>query len=204
MVNSYDEYVSDPANPVPYTNGVFGKRNNEYMVEDQGFAGQRPDVLVYQTVPLPEDITITGRLRADMFISCSGTDADLIVKLIDVLPDDEPATTGPKGHVMAGFQRMVRAEVFRCKFRQSYENPSAMVPGKATEISFDINEIAHRFKKGHRIMVQVQSSWFPLVDLNPQKFVNIPTCLSSDFQKATICLYHDDKHPSSILLPVLK
>ncbi len=200
-----DEYISDPANPVPYTNGIFAGRNNEYMVEDQRFATSRPDVLTYQTAVLAEDITVTGRLKADMFISTTGTDADIIVKLVDVLPDDEPnPSPNPKGLQMAGYQRLVRAEVFRCKFRNSYEKPEQLISGEITEVKFDINEIAHTFKKGHRIMVQVQSSWFPLVDLNPQKFTDIPTCEKSDFRKATIRLYHDAAHHSNILLPVLK
>ena len=201
----FDEYISDPAKPVPYTNGIFAGRNNEYLVEDQRFAANRPDVLAYETAPLTTDITVTGRLKSDMFISTTGTDADIIVKLIDVLPDNEPdPSPKPRGLPMAGFQRMVRAEVFRCKFRNSFEKPSPLLPGEVTEIAFDINDIAHTFKKGHRIMIQVQSSWFPLVDLNPQKFVNIPTCDKSDFQKATIRVYRDAIHRSSIVLPVLK
>ena len=159
-------------------------------------------MLSYQTEPLTEALTVTGRLKADIFLSSTGTDADLIVKLIEVLPGKEEgiATTGDP----AGYQRLVRAEVFRCKFRKSFEKPEPLVPGQATEIAFDINEIAHTFKKGHRIMVQVQSSWFPLVDRNPQTFVNIPTCDAKDFQKAGIRIYHDPAHPSGITLPVLK
>ncbi|HEX4375019.1 MAG TPA: CocE/NonD family hydrolase [Puia sp.] len=209
--NGFDEYISDPAKPVPYTNAIFGYRNSNYMVEDQRFAANRTDVLVYETDTLTEDITVTGRSNVDMFISTTGTDADIIVKLIDVMPDNEPEfhTASYKmngvpqqGKIfqMGGVQRLQRAEVFRCKFRNSYERPEPLVPGQITEIKFDMNEIAHTFKKGHRIMVQVQSSWFPLVDRNPQKFVDIPTCSDNDFQKATIRLYHN----SSITLPVLK
>jgi putative CocE/NonD family hydrolase len=201
----FDEYISDPAKPVPYTNGIFEERNNEYVVEDQRFVANRPDVLVYQTDTLTEDITATGRLKADMFISTSGSDADIIVKVIDVLPESEPnPSPNPKKLQMAGYQRLVRAEVFRCKFRSSYEKPEPLVPGQITEIKFDMNEIAHTFKKGHRIMLQVQSSWFPLVDINPQKFVNIPTCTMEDFQKAAIRVYHDAGHSSCVILPVLK
>jgi uncharacterized protein len=198
---SFDEYLSDPARPVPYTEGIFSYRNNEYMTEDQRFAANRPDVLVYQTDTLKQDLTVTGKLNADIFISSTGTDADIIVKIIDVLPANEDAPAyNPKKQEMKGFQRLVRAEVFRCKFRNSYENPEALVPGQTAEIKFKLNEIAHTFKKGHRIMVQVQSSWFPLVDRNPQKFIDIPTCSDSDFQKATIRLYHN----SSITLPILQ
>ena len=199
-----DEYVSDPSNPVPYTNGAFEERNNEYVVEDQRFVEGRPDVLTYKTTALTKDITVTGRLKADIFISTTGSDADIIVKVIDVLPEDEPNTSpNPKNLQMGGYERMVRADVFRCKFRNSYEKPEALVPGKIAEIKFDMNEIAHTFKKGHRIMIQIQSSWFPLVDLNPQKFLNIPTCNKSDFQKATIRIYHDAKNASSVMLPVM-
>lgn len=198
----FDEYVSDPANPVPYIDGVHGGRDNQYIITDQRFAAQRSDVLVYQTGPLTDSLIVTGRLKADIFLSSTGTDADVIVKLIDVLPGREEgiATTGDP----MGYQRLVRAEVFRCKFRKSFEKPEPLVPGQVTEVSFELNEIAHTFKKGHRIMVQVQSSWFPLVDRNPQTFVNIPTATESDFQKATIKIWHEPAHESGIFLPVLK
>jgi len=202
MTGKPDEYVSDPANPVPYIDGVRGGRDNNYIVTDQRFAGRRPDVLSYQTDTLTQDINITGRLKADIFLSSTGTDADLVVKLIDVLPGNEPGITVTQE--TAGYQRLVRAEVFRCKFRNSYEKPEPLVPGKVAEVSFDMNEIAHVFKKGHRIMVQIQSSWFPLVDMNPQTFVNIPTCGKEDFKKATIRIYHDGAHPSGIVLPEVR
>ena len=159
-------------------------------------------MLTYQTEPLDSPLTVTGRLKADIFLSSTGTDADLVVKLIDVLPGKEEGIATPQDP--AGYQRLVRAEVFRCKFRNSWDKPEALVPGKVAEVKYDLNEIAHTFKKGHRIMIQVQSSWFPLVDRNPQTFVNIPTCSESDFQKATIRIYHDAAHPSSIMLPVLQ
>jgi len=200
--DGFDEYISDPAQPVPYIDGVRGGRDNQYIITDQRFAAQRSDVLVYHTEPLTDSVTVTGRLKADIFLSSTGTDADLVVKLIDVLPGKEDGiatTTDP-----TGYQRLVRAEVFRCKFRNSFETPEPLVPGQPTRVSFDINEIDHVFKKGHRIMVQVQSSWFPLVDRNPQTFVNIPTAKESDFQKATIRIWHDGAHPSGIFLPVLK
>jgi len=203
--NSYDEYLSDPNKPVPYTNGTFARRNNEYMAEDQRFAALRPDVVVFETEPLTEDITLSGRINADLFVSISSTDADLIVKLVDVLPDDEVnPKNSPRGFSMAGLQRLVRAEVMRGKFRTSYEKPAPFVPGKISEVKFDLNDVAHTFKKGHRIMVQVQSSWFPLVDRNPQKFMRIPEATEKDFQKATIRIYHDVQNASKIVLPVLK
>jgi putative CocE/NonD family hydrolase len=199
--SGFDEYVSDPANPVPYIDGVHGGRDNLYIITDQRFAALRPDVLVYQSEPLREPLTVTGRLKADIFLSSTGTDADLVVKLIDVLPGKEEGIAVPQDP--AGYQRLVRADVFRCKFRNSWERPEALEPGKVTEVKFDLNEIAHTFKTGHRIMVQVQSSWFPLVDRNPQTFVNIPTAGESDFKKATIRIYHDAAHPSGIVLPVI-
>jgi putative CocE/NonD family hydrolase len=203
--NSFDDYISDPAKPVPYTNGIYGQRNNDYMAEDQRFAATRPDVLVYETDILSEDITITGKIPADLQVSISGTDADFIVKLIDVLPDNEPNfKNAPRGFQMAGYQRLVRAEVVRGKFRNSFEKPEAFEPGKITNVQFELNDVAHTFKKGHKIMVQVQSSWFPLIDKNPQKFMRIPEANESDFQKATIKIYHDTVNASKIVLPVLK
>ena len=202
--NGFDEYMSDPAKPVPYTNGIFGRRNNEYMAEDQRFAANRPDVLVYETEILTEDITLAGKILADLQVSITGTDADLVVKLIDVLPDNEPNfKNAPRGFQMAGYQRLVRAEVMRGKFRNSFEKPEAFEPNKITNVKFSLNDVAHTFKKGHKIMVQVQSSWFPLVDRNPQKFIRIPDADESDFQKATIKIYHDGVNASKIVLPVL-
>ncbi len=203
--NLFDEYLSDPQKPVPYTNGIFGWRNNEYMAEDQRFAAIRPDVLVYETAILNEDITLAGSILADLQVSITGTDADFIVKLIDVLPDNEPNfKNAPRGFQMAGYQRLVRAEVMRGKFRNSYEKPEAFESGKITEVKFDLNDVLHTFKKGHRIMVQVQSSWFPLVDRNPQKMMRIPEANDADFQKIMVKIYHDDTHSSKIVLPVLR
>lgn len=197
---TFDEYLSDPARPVPYTNGIYGRRNNDYMAEDQRFAAVRPDVLVYESPVLPDDMTISGKIMADLRVSMTGSDADFIVKLIDVLPDDEPNfKNAPRGFQMAGYQRLVRAEVMRGKFRNSYEKPEAFVPGQVSEVKFALNDVAHTFKKGHRIMVQVQSSWFPLIDRNPQKFMRIPDAKESDFQKESIRIYHNSK----MILPVM-
>ena len=201
---NFDEYVSDPANPVPYIKGKYEGRNNEYMTDDQRFASERPDVLTYQTDTLAMDITISGKITADIFASTSGTDGDFVIKLIDVLPADEPnPNPNPKNLQMAGFQRMVRGEVFRGKFRNSFEKPEPFTPGKVEEIKFDLPDVAHTFKKGHRIMIQVQSSWFPLVDMNPQKFLRIPDAAPEDFQKSSIRIYHDPQHASRIFLPLL-
>ena len=202
---SYDEYVSDPMNPVPYTEDVHTNRTTAYMTDDQRFASRRPDVMVYQTDLLNEDITLTGPLTADLFVSTTGTDADYIVKLIDVFPADTKADEGEDIKVpLGGYQMLVRGEVFRGKYRNSFEQPEPFIPGQVTEVKYGIPDVAHTFKKGHRIMVQVQNSWFPLVDRNPQKFVNIYKCSDSDFQKATQRIYHDAKYPSHIKVSVLQ
>ncbi len=201
----FDQYVSDPANPVPYTSVVAGKRNNGYMVEDQRFAVNRSDVLAYESPVLKKDITIAGKISADLFVSLSTTDADFVVKLIDVIPPGEIKETDAKNDAVSGdFQQMVRAEIMRGKFRNSYEKPQPFIPGKISEVRINLNYVCHTFKKGHRIMVQVQSSWFPLVDINPQKFLRIPDATEKDFQKSLIHIYHDEKHPSKITISVLK
>ncbi|MCO6496645.1 MAG: CocE/NonD family hydrolase [Chitinophagaceae bacterium] len=194
---SFDKYISDPANPVPYTGKVQARRNNEYMVEDQSFAAERKDVMVYRSPVLKEDITVAGPVVADLFVSTTGTDADFIVKLIDVVPAPEGKDAKPE-------QRMVRAEVMRGKFRNDYVHPEPFVPGESTKVKINLNDVLHTFKKGHRIMVQVQSSWFPLVDMNPQKFLRIPEANTEDFQKAEIKIYRDKTRSSGVLLPILK
>ncbi len=196
------QFISDPANPVPYTNGIHGSRNNEYMIEDQRFAAQRPDVLTFQTEPLTEDLTLAGPLTADLFVSTSGTDADFIVKVIDVLPANAPGFDPTKAPP-AGYQRLVRAEVMRGRFRNSFSQPEAFKPNQPTEVKYELPDVLHTFQKGHRLMVQVQSTWFPLVDRNPQTFVPISTAAAKDFQKATIKLYHDAGHPSAVQVQVL-
>lgn len=204
--NGSDQYISDPASPVPYTNGVYNHRNNGYMVEDQRFAAKRPDVLAYKSTVLNEDVTIAGKITADLFVSVSTTDADFIIKIIDVLPDSTAELSGNDANTnaMAGFERLVRAEVMRGKFRNSYEKPEPFVPKKITEVKINLNDVLHTFKKGHRIMVQIQSSWFPLIDMNPQKFMRIPDADKSDFQKAIIHIYHDGNNQSKITLPIMK
>ena len=203
-LKSYSEYVSDPAKPVPYTSGIHAGRNDEYMIEDQRFAAIRPDVLVFESDTLTDDMTIAGPIVADLFVSITGSDADFIVKLIDVLPEYEKNIDKKPGATMAGMQRLVRAEVIRGKFRNNLSKPEPFVPGKVAEIKFALNDALHTFKKGHRIMVQVQSSWFPLVDRNPQKFLRIPEATESDYQKATIKIFHDATNSSKIILPVMK
>jgi uncharacterized protein len=207
----FSEYVSDPAKPVPYTEDVHFSRTVGYMTDDQRFAARRPDVLVFQTDVLTDDVTLAGGLVADLKVSITGTDADFVVKLIDVFPNDfnyptDQQAAGRQGggtYPMGAFQMLVRGEVMRGRYRNSFEKPEAFVPNQVTAVKFTLPDVAHTFKKGHRIMVQVQSSWFPLVDRNPQKFVNIYEAKESDFQKATIRIYHDAANSSGILLPVV-
>jgi putative CocE/NonD family hydrolase len=198
----YDEYVSDPANPVPFIADHNTGMKRDYMAKDQRFAAVRPDVLVYTSDPLTEDITIAGSVRPDLFVSTSGTDSDWIVKLIDVHPDSAP-TDKPMGAIPGGFEELVRGDVMRGKFRNSYTHPEPFTPGKVASVAFGMDDVLHTFKKGHRIMVQVQSSWFPLVDRNPQKFVDIYHAVPSDFQKATERVYHSGSQASQLELQVL-
>jgi len=196
------EYISDPAKPVPYTEDVHSGRTSEYMTDDQRFASRRPDVLVFETEILGDDLTLAGTVVADLLVSITGTDADFVVKVIDVFPDDF-SYTEKDDYPMGGYQMLVRGEIMRGKFRNSFEKPEAFTPNKIERVKFELPDIAHTFRKGHRLMVQVQSSWFPLVDRNPQKFLNIYECSDSDFQKATIKIYHNAKNASGLLLPVL-
>ena len=196
-VNSFDEYISDPSKPVPFTKEIATDIPKSYMVEDQRFTAGRPDVLAYKTEILDSDITFAGDATADLFVSTSGTDADWIVKLIDVFPADSASSNGI---VYSEYEMMVRGNILRGKFREGLKTPQPFIPGKVTNIKFDLMDINHTFKKGHRIMVQVQSSWFPLFDCNPQKFVDIYNAKESDFQKATQRVYFSSKYPSRIIL----
>lgn len=210
--SAFDEYVSDPKKPVPFVGYVATGVPREYMVSDQRFASTRPDVLVYQSEILEEDVTILGPLTPQLFVSTSGTDADWVVKLIDVYPNDYPNLhpviekgndVPPPAMKMAGFQQLVRGEPLRGKFRNSFEVPQAFVPGKVEKLSYSMPDINHTFRRGHRIMVQVQSSWFPLIDLNPQKFMEIPQANPDDFQKATQRIYRAPGQYSGIAVQVL-
>ena len=180
----YMQYVSDPSDPVPYTAAKSPRRNNNYMGEDQAFAAERKDVVEFTSMPLKKDLVLSGKIIANLEVSITGTDADFIVKLIDVLPakDGKPE-----------IQQLVRAEVMRGKFRNSLEKPEPFVPGKITTVRFELPDAAHCFKEGHKIMVQVQSSWFPLVDRNPQKFMHILDAEEKDYQPATIRIYDNSK-----------
>lgn len=202
---SYDEYISDPNKPVPYTEDVHLKRTREYMTDDQRFAARRPDVMVYESETLEEDVTIAGPIRPDLWVSTTGTDADYIVKVIDVFPDDIPYDPkNDKGVPMAGYQMMVRGDVIRGRYRNSLENPEPFDPELITNVSYEMPGVAHTFKKGHRIMVQVQNSWFPLIDRNPQQFINIYECNEADFIKTTNRIYLTADHASNVEVMILK
>ena len=227
----YDEYVSDPWHPVPYTQKIirtlaanFASYPRDFMTEDQRFASMRPDVLVYRSEPLTEDITIAGDIKPSLFISSSGTDSDFIVKLIDVFPEDykyptirKQSADGPPERMKppeefsssvfepGGYQMLLRGEPMPARFRNSFEKPVALIPNRATALQFTMPGVTHTFKKGHRIMVQIQSTWFPLVARNPQKFLaNYKLATKNDFQKATQRVYYGGKTMSAIVLPVQK
>lgn len=207
--SAFDEYMSDPNKPVPYVGYVADGMTRDYMTEDQRFAASRTDVLVYETEPLEDDVTIAGAIKVNLQVSTTGTDSDFVVKLIDVYPGSYPTPQPPPNQPvpanavkMGGYQQLVRGEPFRAKFRNGFERPEAMIPNKPTQISYDLPDVYHTFRKGHKIMVQVQSSWFPLVDRNPQKFMDIPKATASDFQKATQRVYRSRSLSSSVTVSV--
>jgi uncharacterized protein len=206
---SVDAYVSDPNHPVPFVGYTTDTVPQRYMVDDQRFASYRPDVLVYQTDPLTEDVTIAGPISPKLKIASSATDSDFDVKLIDVYPEEETAPQGNKRIMdaapvhMGGYQEMVRGEPFRAKFRNSWEKPEALTPEKETDLNFTMPDLLHTFRRGHRIMVQVQSSWFPLTDRNPQTFTDIPYATPEQFQKATEQVYHQKDAASGVEVLVL-
>lgn len=201
---AFDEYVSDPAKPVPYIPYIAQGMTVEHMVDDQRFAARRTDVLVYETRELDTDVTLAGPIKPTLFVSTTGTDSDFIVKLIDVYPGDFPdPDPNPAGVRMGGYQQLVRGEVFRGKFRNSFERPEPFVPGQVSRIEFVMPDVHHTFRRGHRIMIQIQSSWFPLVDRNPQKFVDIYRAREEDFEKATQRVYRSPQHASRIEVRLL-
>jgi len=200
-----DEFVSDPSNPVPYIGITAEGRDATYMVADQRFASKRPDVLTYETAPLTEAVTVAGPITARLFVSTTGTDSDWVVKLVDVYPDDTPDNEPNPGAVrMGGYQQLVRGEVMRGKFRNSLEVPEPFVPDQVTEVTFTLPDAFHTFLPGHRIMVQVQSSWFPLVDRNPQTFTDIYSATEDDFKTATHRLFRSRSQSSRVELTVLR
>ena len=200
---AFDEYISDPNKPVPYINGQASGMTREHMVEDQRFASTRTDVLTYRSDELTGDVTLSGPLTASLDVSTTGTDSDWVVKLIDVYPEDYPnPDPNPAGVRMGGYQQLIRGDVMRGKFRNNYSKPEPFVPGKMEKVEWAMPDINHCFRTGHRIMVQVQSSWFPLVDRNPQKFEDIYNAKAADFEKATERVYRYAGAASSVKVNV--
>jgi len=200
----YDSYVSDPANPVPYRHRPVeetyspGSRWYTWLVEDQRFVDHRPDTVSWSTEPLEADVTVSGDIVAHLFASTTGSDSDWIVKLIDVYPEKYDAKPA-----MAGYELMIADEVLRGRFRKSFEKPAAITPNHVTAFTIDLHTNNHAFLKGHRIMVQVQSTWFPIIDRNPQKYVpNIFKATEADYQKATQRIYRSSRYPSNVEIPV--
>jgi putative CocE/NonD family hydrolase len=202
---TFDEYVNDPSKPVPYTDEIAHWYNPGFMVGDQRFASRRPDVLTYQSDTLMQDFTLAGPIDARLFVSTTGTDCDWIVKVIDVFPDSTPDPSPNPRHVrLGGYQMLVRGDVLRGKFRESMTDPQPFVPGKITAVGFRMQDVFHSFRRGHRIMVQIQSSWFPMIDRNPGKFLNIFNADESDFQKTTQRIYHSAAYPSGVIVRQLR
>ncbi|MCE9532000.1 MAG: CocE/NonD family hydrolase [Planctomycetes bacterium] len=200
----FDEYISDPAKPVPNIEKIDIGMTGDYMTADQRFASRRPDVLVYQGPELTEDLTLAGPIEVELYVTTTGTDADFIVKLIDVFPADYPdPNPNPTGLKMGGYQMLVRGEPFRGKYRNSFEKPEAFKPGETARIKFTMPDACHTFRPGHKIMVQVQSTWFPIVDRNPQKFLDIYKAEDKDFQKATHRVMRSSEAPSKVTIRVL-
>ena len=214
--SGFEEYLSDPGKPVPYVGRIVQGILNTYMTEDQRFAAARPDVLVFKTEPLDHDVAVFGPIGVDLKVSTTGTDSDFDVKVIDVFPGDYPDYNNPapaaapgappaaaaSGTPMGGYQELIRGEPFRGKFRKSFEKPVPFQANKPDRITFQLPDIAHTWRQGHRIMVQIQSSWFPLTDRNPQKFMEIPKALSNDFQKAFERVYFGGADGSRIQMRV--
>jgi putative CocE/NonD family hydrolase len=204
-LSAYDEYTSDPMKPVPYTNEIRHWYNRAFMVEDQRFAERRPDVLAYQTDVLQSDVTVAGPITVTLYGSTSGTDCDWIVKVIDIFPDDTPAPEpNPRNVQMGGYEMLIRGDVLRGKFRNSLSDPQPIKPNEVTLFEFQLQDVFHTFKRGHRIMVQIQSTWFPMIDRNPGRFVDIYHAKESDFQKTTQRVYRSAKYCTHLEMNVLR
>jgi uncharacterized protein len=199
--DGFDEYISDPAKPVPYIDKIATGMLREYMIGDQRFASRRSDVLTYATNALDRDITLAGPITPCLHVSTTGTDSDFVVKLIDVYPDDTPNPVfNPENVLMGGYQQLIRGELFRGKFRNSFTHPESFIPREITKIEYSMPDIFHTFRKGHRIMIQIQSSWFPLVDRNPQQFIDIYHAKADDFIITTQRIYRSKSAPSFITI----
>jgi hypothetical protein len=203
--SGYDEYVSDPNKPVPFTDEIARGMTYNYMTSDQRFAARRTDVLTYETEPLETDLAIAGPIECDLVVSTTGTDADWVVKLVDAYPGDYPnPNPNPTRVQMGGYQQLVRGEPFRGRFRNSFEKPEPFEPGQTTNVRFEMPDVYHTFRRGHRLIVHVQSSWFPLVDRNPQKFVSIGKATRADFQSAVQRVYRGGPRGSQVRVRVLQ
>ena len=204
---AFDEYISDPHKPVPYTAPFLSARsfyNGQYLSEDQRFAATRPDVLVYKGAVLEEEISLAGSIEVELFVSTTGSDADWVVKLIDVFPDTASQRGLNQREIkVGGYQMLIRGDIFRGKYRNSFENPEPFKPGEITRVKFTLPDVNHTFLQGHRLMIQIQSSWFPLFDRNPQTFTNIYECDEEAFQKATHKIHRSSDYPTNLKLPVL-
>ena len=202
----YDEFPSDPAKPVPFSQEVTTDYPRGYPTHDQRFAASRPDVLVYETDPLEDDLTLAGPLQATLQVATTGTDADWVVKIVDVYPPDFPDPQPNPAHLrMGGYQQLIRGDVMRSRFRKSFEQPEPLKPGEVTPVVFTLPDVLHTFRRGHRVQIQVQSSWFPLVDRNPQTFVpNIARAQAADFRKALHQVHRSPQAPSAVTVRVLK
>jgi len=205
----FDEYVNDPAKPVPYTGQITHWYQPAFLLEDQRFASRRPDVLTYTSDVLQSDITLAGPIEVDLWVSTSGTDADWVVKVIDVFPGTDGVQLSPFSYStdfsprLGGYQMLVRADVIRGKFRDGLDQPVAFEPGTPTRVRFTLNDAYHTLRKGHKLMIQVQSSWFPMIDRNPGTFMHIPDATASDFVKTTQRVFRSPDHPSTLTLTVL-
>jgi len=203
--DSYDEYVSDPDNPVPFLDHKSMDMDRDYMTADQRFLANRKDVLSYTSDVLTGDVTIAGNIWANLKVSTTGTDADFIVKVLDVYPDTASNNKFTRKDVkMAGYEQMIRSEPIRGKYRNAFDKPAPFTPGKVTPVNWELQDVLHTFKKGHRIMIQVQSTWFPLIDRNPQTFVDIMKCDTSAFKKATHKIYTSKANPSFLKVRVVE
>lgn len=205
--NSFSEFISDPKNPVPFRMDIkpmFIPR--KYMADDQRQQSRRPDVLVFESAVLDRDITLAGPITADLFVSTTGSDMDWVVKIIDVYPNDHPDTEETQDHIsMGGYQQLVRGEVFRGRYRNSFEKPEPFIPNQVANVNWQLQDVYHTFKKGHKLMIQIHSSWFPYVDMNPQTYVeNIFEAKESDYQKQTHRLYHSAQYDSNIEVTLLE
>ena len=209
--DSFTEYVSDMSRPVPYTANPTNHRTKEFMLDDQRFATSRPDVITFVTEPLTDTLTLAGPIEVELMTSISSTDADFMVKVIDVYPErfkySQEATDylKNKNYPMSGFQQMVRGELFRGRFRTGFDNPQPFTPNEITPVNYTLYDVAHSFLPGHRLMIQIQSSWFPIIDRNPQKFIDTYHCTVEDFEmKQNIKIYHQEGAATRLLLPVVK